>query len=206
MEIRADEISQIIRKRIDDFDREVEIAETGTVLSVGDGVARIYGLENALAGEMVEFPNKVMGVVLNLDADNVGVAIFGEVDTVREGDTVKRSGQILSVPVGEGMVGRVVNALGQPIDGLGAIKSTETRPVEVKAPGIRARQQLPLIPSSTKKAWMFFVSTWLSDRRILRWLRWWKSFVLTERWITRLSYQQLPANRRHFNTLLPMPV
>ncbi len=142
MQIRADEISEIIRKRISEFDKEVEVSETGTVLSVGDGVAKVYGLQSAMAGEMVEFPNKVYGAVLNLEEESVGIALFGDVTSVREGDTVKRTGKILQVPVGMGMVGRVVNALGQPIDGMGPLKTTETRPVEVKAPGIVKRQSV----------------------------------------------------------------
>lgn len=140
MEIRADEISQIIRKRIEEFDKEVQIAETGSVLSVGDGVAKIYGLQDAMAGEMVEFPGGIFGVILNLEDESVGVAVFGDVSKVKEGDTVKRTKKILQVPVGMGLVGRVVNALGQPIDGLGPIQSKETRNVEVKAPGIVKRQ------------------------------------------------------------------
>ena len=124
-QIRADEISEIIRKRIEDFDKEVQVAETGTVLNVGDGVARIYGLQGAMAGEMVEFPGGLYGVVLNLDEESVGVAVFGEVTTVKEGDLVKRTGRILQVPAGEALVGRVVNALGQPIDGMGPIQSKE---------------------------------------------------------------------------------
>ncbi|MBI1862242.1 MAG: F0F1 ATP synthase subunit alpha [Deltaproteobacteria bacterium] len=142
MELRADEISSIIRKRIEEFDREVQVAETGTVLTVGDGVAKIYGLENALSGEMIEFPGKVYGVVLNLEEDNVGVAIFGDVAKIKEGDTVKRTGKILQVPVGPAMVGRVVNALGQAIDGLGPINSKDFRNVEIKAPGIVKRQSV----------------------------------------------------------------
>jgi F-type H+-transporting ATPase subunit alpha len=141
-QIRADEISQIIRKRIEEFDREVKVAETGTVLNVGDGVAKIYGLQGAMAGEMVEFSGGVMGLVLNLEEDGVGVAVFGEVTGIREGDTVKRTGKILQVPVGMGMVGRVVNALGMPIDGMGEVESKETRTVEVKAPGIVKRQSV----------------------------------------------------------------
>lgn len=141
-QIRADEISQIIRKRIEEFDREVKVAETGTVLNVGDGVAKIYGLQGAMAGEMVEFPGGVMGLVLNLEEDGVGVAVFGEVTGIREGDTVKRTGRILQVPVGMGMVGRVVNSLGMPVDGMGPIESKETRNVEVKAPGIVKRQSV----------------------------------------------------------------
>ena len=121
MEIRADEISTIIRKRIEAFDKEVQVAETGTVLSIGDGVAKIYGLRDAMAGEMVEFPGGMFGLVLNLEEDSVGVAIFGEVTAVKEGDTVKRTGKILQVPAGESLIGRVVNALGQPIDGKGRL-------------------------------------------------------------------------------------
>jgi len=142
MEIRADEISQIIRKRIEEFDREIQIAETGSVLSVGDGVAKIYGLQNAMAGEMVEFPGHIYGVVLNLEEESVGVAVFGDVTAIKEGDTVRRTNRILQVPVGMSMVGRVVNALGQPIDGLGAIEAKDFRNVEVKAPGIVKRQSV----------------------------------------------------------------
>ncbi len=141
-QIRADEISDIIRNRIEDFDKEVQVAETGTVLNVGDGVARIYGLQGAMAGEMVEFPGGLFGVVLNLDEESVGVAVFGEVVGVKEGDVVKRTGKILQVPVGEALVGRVVNALGQPIDGMGAIESKEFRNIEIKAPGIVKRQSV----------------------------------------------------------------
>ena len=142
MEIRADEISQIIRKRIEEFDRDVQVAETGTVLSVGDGVASIYGLQDAMAGEMVEFPGGIFGLILNLEEERVGVAVFGDVSNIKEGDTVKRTDRILQVPVGMGLVGRVVNALGQPIDGMGPIESKETRNVEVKAPGIVKRQSV----------------------------------------------------------------
>ncbi|MBM4315963.1 MAG: F0F1 ATP synthase subunit alpha [Deltaproteobacteria bacterium] len=141
-QIRADEISEIIRKRIEDFDKEVQVAETGTVLNVGDGVARIYGLQGAMAGEMVEFPGGLYGVVLNLDEESVGVAVFGDVAAVKEGNIVKRTGRILQVPVGEALVGRVVDALGQPIDGMGALNSKEFRNVEIKAPGIVKRQSV----------------------------------------------------------------
>jgi F-type H+-transporting ATPase subunit alpha len=142
MQIRADEISQIIRRRIEEFDKEIQIAETGTVLNVGDGVASIYGLQNAMAGEMVEFPGNLYGLVLNLEEESVGVAIFGDVTKIKEGDTVRRTGKILQVPVGMAMTGRVVNALGQPIDGLGPIESKEFRNVEIKAPGIVSRQSV----------------------------------------------------------------
>src|SRR5712692_1836456 len=140
MEIRADEISRIIREQIKDYGKMVSVSETGTVLSVGDGIARIYGLDGALAGELVEFPNNVRGLVLNLEEDNVGVAIMGEYSEIREGDTVKRSGQIASVPVGKALLGRVLNALGEPIDGKGPLQGTEERKMEVKAPGIVKRK------------------------------------------------------------------
>ncbi len=142
MEIRADEISRIIREQIKDYGKKVTVAETGTVLSVGDGIARIYGLEGVLAGELVEFSNGVRGLVLNLEEDNVGVAIMGDFKDIREGDTVKRSGQIASVPVGKGLLGRVVNALGEPVDGKGPIQAAETRKLEVKAPGIVKRKSV----------------------------------------------------------------
>jgi F-type H+-transporting ATPase subunit alpha len=142
MEIRADEISRIIREQIKDYGKKVTVAETGTVLSVGDGIARVYGLEGSQAGELVEFPNGVKGLVLNLEEDNVGVAIMGAFQDIREGDTVKRTGQIASVPVGKGLLGRVVNALGEPVDGKGPIAATETRRLEVKAPGIVKRKSV----------------------------------------------------------------
>ncbi len=142
MEIRADEISRIIREQIKDYGKKVTVAETGTVLSVGDGIARIYGLEGALAGELVEFANGVQGLVLNLEEDNVGVAIMGDFQAIREGDTVKRTQQIASVPVGKELLGRVVDPLGKPLDGKGPIAATETRRLEVKAPGIVSRKSV----------------------------------------------------------------
>ncbi|HEX8821833.1 MAG TPA: F0F1 ATP synthase subunit alpha [Archangium sp.] len=142
MDIRADEISRIIREQIKDYGKKVTVAETGTVLSVGDGIARVYGLEGVLAGELVEFTNGVKGLVLNLEEDNVGVAIMGDFKDIREGDVVKRTGTIASVPVGKGLLGRVVNALGEPVDGKGPIQSTEVRKLEVKAPGIVKRKSV----------------------------------------------------------------
>jgi F-type H+-transporting ATPase subunit alpha len=142
MQLRAEEISQIIKKQIQSFDKAALVMETGTVLTVGDGIARIYGLEGAMASELVEFPGGLYGMVLNLEQDNVGVAIFGEATHVKEGDTVKRTGRIADVPVGEALVGRVVNALGQPIDGKGPIDTTQRRRIEIKAPGIIARQSV----------------------------------------------------------------
>ena len=139
-QIKAEEISAIIRQQIADYDGKVEVAETGSVLSVGDGIARVYGLQNAMAGELLEFPGEVYGIVLNLETDNVGAALMAEASEIKEGDTVKRTGKIASVPVGEAVIGRVVNALGQPIDGKGPIETSETREIEIKAPGIVKRQ------------------------------------------------------------------
>ncbi|HWL88704.1 MAG TPA: F0F1 ATP synthase subunit alpha, partial [Polyangiaceae bacterium] len=140
MQLRAEEISQIIKKQIQNYERAALTTETGSVLSVGDGIARIYGLEGAMAGELLEFPGNLMGLVLNLESDNVGAALFGDTSTIKEGATVKRTGRIMDVPVGEALVGRVVNSLGQPIDGKGPIETPHRRRVEVKAPGILARQ------------------------------------------------------------------
>jgi F-type H+-transporting ATPase subunit alpha len=140
MQIRADEISRLIREQVQHYGKKVSVAETGTVLSVGDGIARVYGLEGAEAGELLEFANGVQGLVLNLEEDNVGVAIMGEFMEIREGDVVKRTGQIASVPVGKGALGRVVNALGQPVDGKGPVESHEMRKMEIKAPGIVKRR------------------------------------------------------------------
>jgi F-type H+-transporting ATPase subunit alpha len=142
MEIRAAEISRVIRDQIANFDAEAEVSEVGTVLSVGDGIARIYGLDNVQAGEMVEFANGTKGMALNLEADNVGVVIFGSDSEISEGSTVKRTGTIVDVPIGKGLLGRVVDALGNPIDGKGPIEATERRRVEVKAPGIIPRKSV----------------------------------------------------------------
>ncbi|MBN1612208.1 MAG: F0F1 ATP synthase subunit alpha [Polyangiaceae bacterium] len=140
MQLSADEISQIIRKQIQDFDRATQVAQTGTVLACGDGIARIYGLESVMAGELVEFQGGVYGLVLNLEQDSVGVAILGDPNGIREGDPVKRTERIADVPVGDAVMGRVVNALGQPVDGKGPIETRQRRQVEVKAPGIIGRQ------------------------------------------------------------------
>ncbi len=142
MDIRAAEISRVIRDQIANFAAEEEVAEVGTVLSVGDGIARIYGLDNVQAGEMVEFDDGTKGMALNLEADNVGVVIFGSDTGIREGSTAKRTGSIVDVPIGKGLLGRVVDALGNPIDGKGPIEFTERRRVEVKAPGIIPRKSV----------------------------------------------------------------
>jgi F-type H+-transporting ATPase subunit alpha len=141
-QIRADEIGRILKEQISKYNKNVEMAETGSVLSVGDGVARIYGLENVMAGEMVEFSNGIQGMALNLETSQVGVVIFGEDRNIKEGDVVKRTKKIVSVPVGEALLGRVVNALGQPIDGKGPINTPHSRQVELKAPGIVYRKSV----------------------------------------------------------------
>jgi F-type H+-transporting ATPase subunit alpha len=140
MEIGTAEISRIIKEQIRDYEKAVQVQEIGTVLSTGDGIARIYGLDKVAAGELLEFPHRIFGIALNLEEDNVGAALFGETHMVKEGDTVKRTGRIAEVPVGQGLVGRVVNALGEPIDGRGPIETKDRRRIEIKAPGIVARQ------------------------------------------------------------------
>ena len=142
MDIRADEISQILRQQIKDYSSRVTVTETGTILSVGDGIARIYGLSNAMAGELLEFPGGMMGMVLNLEEDKVGAALFGSDQTIHEGDEVRRTGRIVQVGVGPEMLGRVVDALGHPIDGLGPVETKVTRVVELKAPGIIQRKSV----------------------------------------------------------------
>src|SRR6059058_5820227 len=141
-EIRADEISRILREQIKGYGKQVEVSETGTVLSTGDGIARVYGLEGVMAGELVEFPKNLMGLVLNLEEDSVGVALMGEQEHLREGDVVKRTGRIADVPVGREVIGRVLDALGEPIDGKGPVGGKERRKIEVKAPGIVARESV----------------------------------------------------------------
>src|SRR5437762_5675641 len=142
MDIRAAEISAILKQQIANFGTEAEVAEVGQVLSVGDGIARVYGLDSVKAGEMVEFPGGIKGMALNLEKDNVGVVIFGEDRTIREGDTVKRTGTIVDVPVGRGLLGRVVDGLGNPIDGKGPLHDVPRTRVEVKAPGIVPRRSV----------------------------------------------------------------
>ncbi|MFA5591740.1 MAG: F0F1 ATP synthase subunit alpha [Micavibrio sp.] len=142
MEIKAAEISEILKKQIANFSAQADVAEIGQVLSVGDGVARVYGLDRVQAGEMVEFPGGIRGMALNLESDNVGVVVFGADRDIKEGDIVKRTGEIVQVPVGRGLLGRVVDGLGNPIDGKGPIKDAEYRRVEVKAPGVIARKSV----------------------------------------------------------------
>src|SRR5499425_458490 len=142
MDIKADEISKIIRDQIGSYAVQVDVAEVGSVVSIGDGIARLHGVDRAMAGEMIEFPHSVFGIALNLEEDSVGAVLLGEYTNIKEGDTVKRTGRIISVPVGEEMLGRVVNALGQPIDGKGPITSKRFAPIERLAPGVVDRQSV----------------------------------------------------------------
>ena len=139
MTIDASEISQILKEEITNFSDSAEVSEIGTVLTVGDGIARVYGLDNVQAGEMVDFPGNIKGMALNLEEDNVGVVIFGDDRSIKEGDVVKRTGNIVEVKVGKGLLGRVVDGLGNPIDGKGELKNVENKRVEIKAPGIIPR-------------------------------------------------------------------
>ena len=140
MQIKAEEISKIIREQIGSYAVDVDVAEVGSIVSVGDGIARVHGVDNAMAGEMLEFPHGVYGIALNLEEDSVGAVLLGEFSEIKEGDAVKRTGRIISVPVGEELLGRVVNALGQPLDGKGPISSKRFAPIERLAPGVVDRQ------------------------------------------------------------------
>src|SRR5258705_7593896 len=148
MDIKAEEISKIIRDQIGSYAVNVDVAEVGTIVSIGDGIARVHGVEKTMAGEMLEFPHGVYGIALNLEEESVGAVLLGEYTEIREGDTVKRTGRIISVPVGEELVGRVVNALGQPIDGKGPIVSKQFMEIERSAPGVVDRSPIkePLTP------------------------------------------------------------
>jgi F-type H+-transporting ATPase subunit alpha len=141
MQIKPDEITSILKSRIEGLDAGgVELAEVGTILSVADGIARVHGLENCMSFEMLEFPGDVTGLALNLESDNVGAVLFGDWETLSEGDEVKRTGRLLDIPVGDAMLGRIVDPLGNPLDGKGPIETTERRPAEFKAPGVVQRQ------------------------------------------------------------------
>ncbi|MEQ1845543.1 MAG: F0F1 ATP synthase subunit alpha, partial [Nitrospira sp.] len=142
MQIRAEEISAIIKEKIKGFDKQVDVKETGSVIQVGDGIAKVYGLDGAMAGEMLEFPGGLYGIALNLEEDNVGAVLMGDSVGVKEGDPVKRTGRIAEIPVGDALIGRVVNAIGQPIDGKGAINSTLSSRIEMVAPGVNTRQSV----------------------------------------------------------------
>ncbi|MBT2699017.1 F0F1 ATP synthase subunit alpha [Bacillus sp. ISL-40] len=142
MSIKAEEISALIKKQIENYQAEIQVTDVGTVISIGDGIARVHGLDNVMAGELVEFSNGVMGMAQNLEANNVGIIILGPYTEIKEGDEVRRTGRIMEVPVGEELIGRVVNSLGQPVDGMGPINTTKTRPVEAVAPGVMARKSV----------------------------------------------------------------
>src|SRR5574337_977457 len=142
MQIKAQEISEIIKKKISSFEKSVEVAEVGTVITVGDGIAKVFGLDNVMSGELLEFPGGVMGMALNLEEENVGAVLMGDDSQIREGDIVKRTKRIAEVPVGDAIVGRVVDGIGQPIDGKGPIASKDFRKIEVIAPGIVKRQSV----------------------------------------------------------------
>ena len=135
-QIRADEITTLLRQEIENYEGAIDVSETGSVISVGDGIARIHGLEKVMAGELIEFPHNVAGIAMNLEEDQVGAVLLGEATEIKEGDEVRRTGRIMSVPVGEAMIGRVVNALGQPIDDKGPIETTQFNPIERLAPGV----------------------------------------------------------------------
>jgi len=142
MQIKADEISSIIKDKIKGFEKRVDVSETGSIISVGDGIAKVYGLDGAMAGEMLEFPGNLFGIALNLEEDNVGAVLMGDDTGIKEGDPVKRTGRIAQIPVGEALTGRVINAIGEPIDGKGPIKSTHSSRIEVVAPGVVTRQSV----------------------------------------------------------------
>src|SRR6201981_1308942 len=139
-QIKADEITQLIRQQIENYESKIAVDEVGTVITLGDGIARVHGLDKVMAGELLFFPNGVAGIPMNLEEDQVGVVLLGEYTEIKEGDEVKRTGRIMSVPVGDGLVGRVVNSLGEPIDGKGPVPNTQFNPIERLAPGVVARQ------------------------------------------------------------------
>src|SRR5438093_4042028 len=139
-QIRADEISRVLREEIENYEGAIDVSETGSVISVGDGIARIHGLEKVTSGELIEFPHGVSGIAMNLEEDQVGAVLLGDFTEIKEGDEVRRTKRIMSVPVGDALIGRVVNALGQPIDGKGPIQAVQFNPVERLAPGVVARQ------------------------------------------------------------------
>ena len=141
-QINAGEITELLRQQIENYEQKIQVDEVGTIISLGDGIARVHGLDKVMAGELIEFPHNVAGLAMNLDEDQVGAVLLGDYTELKEGDQVKRTGRIMSVPVGDAMIGRVVNALGQPIDDKGPINTTEYLPVERLAPGVIARQSV----------------------------------------------------------------
>src|SRR5215831_19859055 len=150
-QIRADEITRVLRSEIENYEQAVNISETGSIISVGDGIARVYGLERCMAGELIEFPHGVSGIALNLEEDQVGAVLLGDYTELKEGDEVRRTGRIMSVPVGDGLIGRVVDSLGNPIDGKGPIASAEYLPIERIAPGVIDRQPVKIGRASCRE-------------------------------------------------------
>ncbi len=173
--LKAGEISEIIKRQLAGYESEVDLQEVGRVIEVGDGIARVHGLEKAMAGELLAFPGDVVGMVLNLEQDQVGAVLLGDDKLIKEGDIVKRTNRIAQVPVGEALVGRVVNALGQPVDGKGPINAKESRPIERYAPGVvdrRSRPRSASTRSSTRRVRTCSASTWRSARSSRRSPRW----------------------------------
>jgi F-type H+-transporting ATPase subunit alpha len=212
MDIQPAEISAILKREIQNFGAEAQVSEVGQVLSVGDGIARVYGLDNVQAGEMVEFPGGIKGMALNLEADNVGVVIFGNDSTIKEGDTVKRTQAIVEVPVGRGLLGRVVDGLGNPIDGKGELANVaERRRVDVKAPGIIPRKSVSepmqtgikaidsLIPIGRGQRELIIASMSPSARSARQSRRSSRRLKTRARWNTRPSLPRPPAIRRRSN-------
>src|SRR6187431_3223349 len=167
MDIKAEEISKIIREQIGSYAVDVDVAEVGSIISIGDGIARVHGVDNAMAGEMLEFPHGVFGIALNLEEDSVGAVLLGEFKDIKEGDLVKRTGRIISVPVGDEMLGRVVNALGQPIDGKGPVATKQFLPIERIAPGVVERQPVKEPLQTGLKAIDFMVPIGRGQRELI---------------------------------------
>ena len=142
MNVKPEEITSIIKKQIESYEHKIQTVDSGTIIQIGDGIARVYGIEDCMEGELLEFPNDVYGMALNLEQDNVGCVLLGPEKGIKEGDVVKRTGRVVEVPVGEALIGRVVNALGQPLDGKGPIKCTQTRAIELEAPGVIERKSV----------------------------------------------------------------
>ena len=191
MNLRPEEISSVIKEQIKRYKSELEVSDIGTVVQVADGIARIHGLENAMQGELLEFPGDVYGMVMNLEEDNVGAVLLGSNRNINEGDVVKTTGRVVEVPVGDAMLGRVVNALGQPIDGKGPIDTNAFRLV---------KQLLPLIQSSIRKDRMSFVSMLQLARSSLQFLLLYTHWNPSELWIIQLLSQQQHPNLHHCST------
>jgi F-type H+-transporting ATPase subunit alpha len=206
MKFKSGEIASVIQKEIEDFRGQIETSEVGRVLEVGDGIARCYGLSSAMAGEMVEFPSGVRGLVFNLEENSVGVIILGDYLDISEGDEVKTTGELLSVPVGNALIGRVVDPLGNPLDGKGPIVTTERRPLETIAPGVSGRQPVkePL-QTGVKAIDSMTPCTWAAASGRATSPAWSKRFASTGRWTTQLSSAPRPVTRRRSNTWPPMP-